>query len=611
MSQKFIILEGKDLNTLIDQGLITLNKNRDQVEIEVLEKGRTLLGVSVKNYKIKISPKLSIDKGTQEDEAIEKIEETLDSIINEIDNNNFFEISFLEDGVYLTIRNEEIFYSNVNQVLNRIGEKKINNVDIKAIEEVLNSKDKKTFKIAPQQEEVLIDSELNIDISKDGLSAFITLIPPDGGKELELEPGLEKIQKVIKHGLDYHQVKKIISERIYNNRILVAKGELAIDGKDGYIKYLFSEKTDSTPHILDDGSADFRNLDLIHNVREGDILAELISQTNGKNGITVSGETIDCKNGKPSILRYGKNVEISEDGSKLIAKKDGQVRLEDGKVVINDVFEVKGNVDNSTGNIKFNGTLKIRGNVLTGFEVNADGDVEIEGVVEGAEINSQGNVVLKRGIQGYNKGRLLSKGTIAAKYIENSYIEAENDVISEAIMHSEVISKGSIKVSGKKGLIVGGTCKAAVEITAKTIGSTMATTTVIEVGLDPNQRASQELTKNKIEDAERNIEKLNKTIVLFNRLSKNGELTEEKEDIFKKTIQTKNILIKNLNILKKELTTIELQIELLSKGKVKAENVIYPGVKIIIGNSVMFVRDEIKHCTIYGENNEIKIGPYE
>lgn len=611
MSQNYVILEGKDLNTLIDEGLNRLKKDKDQVEIEVLEKGKSLMGVSIRDYKIKMSLKQPINEEIDMSKEIAKSEKLLDLISSEPYNKDYFMLKFLDDGVYLVILDWDIFYSNTRQVLDVIRKKKITDIDIKAIEEALNSTEKKEFKIAPKQEEILFDAELKIDISKDDLYAFITLIPPDGGKEMEIDSALEEISKQIKYGLDINLVRKLISERHYNNKTLVATGEVAIDGEDGYIKYLFSDKTNTTPRMLEDGSVDFRNLDIIHNVRMGDILAELIHPTSGKQGTTVRGELIKCKNGKEAIFRYGKNVKVSEDGNKLIAEKDGQVRLEDGKVVVNEVLEVKENVDNSTGNIKFNGTIKIRGNVITGFKVDSDGDVEIEGVVEGAEITSLGNIFLKRGIQGYNKGKLISKGSIVAKYIENSYLEADSDIIADAIMHSEVSSKGNIKVSGRKGLIVGGTCKAAIEIAAKTIGSTMATATILEVGAVPGQRANQEAIKSKIDETESNIEKLNKTITLFNRLSKNGELTEEKEDMLNKTIRTRNILNQNLDNLKKELAYIGMQIELLSRGRVKAENVIYPGVKIIIGNSTMFVRDEIKHCTIYREDNEIKIGPYE
>ncbi len=611
MSQDFIILEGRDLNTLIDEGLKQLQKDRDQVKVEVIEKAKTLMGVSIKNYKIKISLNQSISEENLMNNEIELAEKLieLDKINSSID--NFFHISYRDDGVYLNIIDREIFRSNSRQVLEFIRKKRIEDVDISVIEEALNSKDKIEFKIAPKQEEVLLDAELNIDFSNDGLCAFITLVPPFGGKDLSIDAAFEKIYEHIKYGLNVNLVKKIINERNYNNRTLIAEGEKPIDGEDGYIKYLFPVKIDTTPRILEDGSVDFRNLDIIHNVRAGDILAELFMPTDEKQGITVHGHTIEGKKGKKIEFRYGKNVIVSEDGKKLIAEKDGQVSIQDNKVIVKEIYEVKGNIDNSTGNINFNGSIKIKGNVLTGFEVNVDGDVDIEGVVEGAKISSLGNILLKRGIQGYNKGRLISKGTIVARYIENSFLEADSDIISDAIMHSEVFSNGSIKVTGKKGLIVGGVCKAAIEIVAKTIGSTMATTTILEVGVDPNLRAKFETTKTKVEETESNIEKFDKSIVLFARLSKNGELTKEKEETLNKIIQARSILIRSLDSQKQELSYITKQIELLSRGRIKAENVIYPGVKIVIGNSTMFIRDEIKHCTLYRENNEIKIGPYE
>ena len=42
MIENSIVLEGKDLNLLIQMGLEKLNKREDQVEIDVLEKGRTI-----------------------------------------------------------------------------------------------------------------------------------------------------------------------------------------------------------------------------------------------------------------------------------------------------------------------------------------------------------------------------------------------------------------------------------------------------------------------------------------------------------------------------------------------------------------------------------------
>lgn len=613
MVKNSIVLEGKDYDKLIEEGIMTLNTERDLVEIEVLEQGKSIMGVSIKNFKIRMTLKESVEdvKDEYSQNMMNKGENAGEQIQNDNNSDDYFKFEFLDDGVYILIVNYEKFKLNLEHVLNRIRRKRIKNIDIKSIQNAVNSKGIDKIKIAPQQEEESIDAEMEIEISKDGLKAYMILTPPDGGKELDFDTVMDNINKELSFGIDTIMIKKIIDKKIYNRKILIAKGKTPIDGKDGYIKYYFSKDVNATPKELEDGSVDFRNLNLINNVKKGDVLAELVEPTNGENGITVKGESIEFKKGKSAFFKYGKNTAVSPEGKYLMAEKDGQVRAIKGKIAVYEVYDVKGDVDNSTGNIQFNGTVKISGNVLTGFEVSADGDIEVKGVVEGANILSKGDVTLHRGVQGHSKGRIISAGSVIAKYIENTYIEAQKDVVSEAIMHSKIVSKGSIKATGRKGLIVGGTCSAFSEISAKIIGSSMSTVTILEVGIDPGYRNKEEEIRKKIDDTRMNIEKLSKTITFLNRISRTEGLSEDKQIMLNKAIETRKVLMTSLGELQSELEFIETQIKLLSNGKVKVQEVIYPGVKIVIGNCVMFVRDEIKHCTIYKEDNELRIGPYE
>ena len=121
---------------------------------------------------------------------------------------------------------------------------------------------------------------------------------------------------------------------------------------------------------------------LIKNVREGQRLVTLIPHTEGIPGKNVKGEEVPGKDGKKLALPKGKNVNITEDGLGLISTVDGEVKLLDGKVSVFSVYEVKKDVDNSTGNIRFNGKVVVMGNVLTGFIIEAEGDIEVYGVVE-------------------------------------------------------------------------------------------------------------------------------------------------------------------------------------------------------------------------------------
>ncbi|NMB08460.1 MAG: DUF342 domain-containing protein, partial [Tissierellia bacterium] len=158
--------------------------------------------------------------------------------------------------------------------------------------------------------------------------------------------------------------------------------------------------------------------------------------------------------------------------------------------------------------------------------------------------------------------------------------------------------------------IVGGICRAGKEIKAKTIGSSMATSTILEVGTDPYALERKEKLKQELEIAEENLDKITKSLNLLENLKKANRLDGEKTQMYLRLLKTRNMLLEKLRDNKKEYEELDKIIANLSRGIVKVSETIYPGVKIIIGNSNYFVRDEMKRCTFYREEGEIKIGPY-
>ena len=87
----------------------------------------------------------------------------------------------------------------------------------------------------------------------------------------------------------------------------------------------------------------------------------------------------------------------------------------------------------------------------------ADGDVEINGFIEGAEVISNGSIFVRGGITTGNKGIVKAAGDIVARFVDNSQIEAGGDIlIGEAIMQSTVKAGGSVRVRDRKATILGG-----------------------------------------------------------------------------------------------------------------------------------------------------------
>lgn len=529
-------------------------------------------------------------------------------------NDGFFDIRYETDGVYLTV------YPPVNtgrrvsvdDVYGRLNRKKVKNYDRNMVELAVLKADKLAMRIAEPQKEEQTNATANVVVTPDKMKAFMAIIPPEGGRMLTVEELLEILgKKGVVNGINKTVLESLVKFPVYNEPILIAEGTPPVNGKSGYVEYFFDIKKDHKPTVLDDGRVDFRELNLIESVNKGQTLCTVMPPVPGTPGKSVTGINLPAIDGKSALLPRGRNVEPSEDGQSLLSSTDGQVAFIDGKVNVFATYEVKADVDNSTGNIYFVGNVIVRGNVLSGFLIDAGGNVEVWGVVEGAVIKAGGDIILRRGIQGLGKGVLMSSGDIVARYIEHSNIEAKNNIQAESIMHSNVKCGGKLDLAGKKGLLVGGTCKVGMEISAKVIGSHMATVTEIEVGIDPTLRDRYKTAKEELNSCENDIKKAEQAITLLKKLETSGMLTPDKQEMLAKSVRTKVFLSAKINELKEEINIMEGKLEHDASGRIRVQNLIYSGTKVAIGTCLMFVKDNLQYCMLYRDGADIKVGPYD
>lgn len=456
-----------------------------------------------------------------------------------------------------------------------------------------------------------IDNNVLLEISKDKQNAYITLLENEEQNDAELNytSVINEVKKYIKYGLDEFQLIKTLDDKITGEKICIAKGKLAVPGKDGSIRYHFEMEKPLLPKLKKDGTVDYRELDSINTVNVGDVLAEIIPPTEGEEGIMVTGDKIPYTKGKTPKFKYGKDITLSLDGVLLKSAINGLVEFKDGKINVSEILLVE-NIDNSIGNINFNGNVIVNGDILNGFTLISGSSVEVKGAVEGGYIECEGDVLIRQGIQGYNRLTINTKGNLSTKFIENADINVGENITSEAIMHSNVSSKSNILVLGKKGLIVGGICRAKYEIRARIIGSTMATTTVLEVGIDPEIKLKHDELEANLKSSKDNIYKINQSLKVLEVLKKSDKLDNRKLELYDNLVKASFTLKNDITRFENELNNVNKQIDNLSKGQVKVTDTIYPGVKIVIGNSFMYIRDEMKRCTFYKEDGDIRIGPY-
>lgn len=458
------------------------------------------------------------------------------------------------------------------------------------------------------------DGYAKVYISDDGMAAYLTVYgPKNGGRSINMQGILAALKDAgVVEGIEFGRLTECLKSENWDRPMLVAKGTAAQDGIDGRLEYQFMKPSKTAkPVELEDGKVDFRNLNLFISVSEGELLVLRTPPIPGVPGITVTGRAIAPRAGKNFPLPRGKNTVPNQDDTELLAAIDGHVMIVDGKVTVHTVLEISGSVDYSTGNIDYIGNVRIRGNITTGFTVKAGGDIEVNGVIEGATVIAKGNIVVKNGIAGGHKGLVRAGGSLFTRFVENARVEVEGDVIiSEAIIQSVVSANRSIRVEGRKGVIVGGTLQAGEEISARVIGSPLSPQTVIEVGLNPQLREARKVLYQEYQEKKKNFENINQYIQAYQKTAVSPEnLTPKRKIALAKMLNDYKTLKKELEELLARKQEIDNELNRLQGGRIKVSETVYPGVQITIGQAQYNVNDPIKYALFTLRDGDVKIEP--
>ena len=458
------------------------------------------------------------------------------------------------------------------------------------------------------------DGYVKVHITDDGMAAYVTVYgPKNGGCSVTMQEVLAAIKDAgVVEGVDYGRLADCLKDENLNRPVLIAKGTEARDGIDGRLEYKFARRDEKgRPVELDDGKVDYRNLNLFVNVSQGDLLVIRTPPVPGVPGVMVTGRKIAPKAGRNYPLPRGRNTVANDDDTQLLAAVDGHVTIVDGKVTVNTVLEIPGNVDYSTGNIDYIGDVSIRGNITAGFTVKSGGDIEVIGVIEGATVIAKGNIVVKNGIAGGHKGLVSAGGSIFARFVENARLEVHGDVIiSEAIIQSAVMANRSVRVEGRKGVIVGGTIQAGEEISARVIGSHLSPQTVLEVGINPQLREERKVVYQDYNEKKKAFENLNHYLQSYQKMAVSPEsLTPKRKAVLANMLSEYRTLKEELEELDKRKQEIDEELNRLQYGRVKVADIVYPGVQITIGQAQYHVNDPVRFVLFTLKDGDIKIEP--
>jgi uncharacterized protein (DUF342 family) len=421
-----VIAKGRTIHDAIHIGLDILGATREQVEIEIIQQeAKGILRIGSKPAIVKLTKIEQTEKTAPDiEDMIESIDINEDSKINNptkeerkeaISNDDLEGKVWVHNGK-IFCKTSPLYYPTIT--VGR-GVKLYKNNELVNGTTVVTENDE--FEIKTDEE--VIETKWNIMIDENKLNAILYIEPgirktytiQDIAPNPHIELNGEEHVDVI-NNLDYEQVLQELNRLniVYGinheaimeamnvtkeEKFVIASGISPVQGKDGCIELLIEIHSENKkPMIRTDGTVDFRELQNIPIVHQGQVIAVVHPPVQGTPGITVTNETILPKPTQPILVQLGQGVAFVENGTKIVATETGRPYFEQNgllvKVSIVPKFVHSGDVDITTGNIRFKGDVEILGSVEDSMSVQADGNVSVLKNVNKANVTAKQSIYI-------------------------------------------------------------------------------------------------------------------------------------------------------------------------------------------------------------------------
>lgn len=474
--------------------------------------------------------------------------------------------------------------------LERLKEKLAN------IQEELHKEEVSAEKEAEKEAERDAFEGAYVRVDDENMTAWLYLKTPTNEDYIYQAKDVEDFlrSKGICGDIDESRIEEMLDQKLFEQEVEIAFGKPVVDGKDGYFEYNFSPEAHKSPKIRPDGSVDYTSMSMLQNVRAGDVLAVYHHAVQGEDGCTLYGRAIQAKIGRELPPMRGRNISNQENPDIYISTIDGKVELRDGRVDIQNIHEIMGDVDLVTGKIEFFGDIVINGNVEAGVVLRSGRNIVIHGTVEAVTMFAGGDIILERGVQGGQRAKLSARGNVFADFIEHSTVEAGGDIQANTIISSQISAEGKVILTGKKGCVIGGKSHGLLGVQAVGLGNKAEIQTVVHAGYTlETYKEFMRLSSNEQSIALKLKELVEEMSELL-KLRREGELSKRAEMRLVELNQKKDELFNDLDSAKKDREFLKAIIERGKDSEIYVDGPIYRGV--IVGVNDMRLPIENNTC---------------
>ena len=481
------------------------------------------------------------------------------------------------------------------------------------------------YKSAPDEESFEFeigerrDGSCGIVLSMDKMKAHLSLKPCFGGKEITLEAVKNTLteKKIVFGIVSDDAIEQTIANGFALN-FLIAEGLQPIAGIDTQFISFVAEVNERKPLVDEEGNVDYRELGDIPVIHKDDLVLERVPPVPGIKGFNIFGEIIKPTEGANiPFSRDQKGVHLNpENSDQLLADITGQaVSVPNGMIVL-PVLTLK-EVNFESGNIRFDGSVIVKGDVIDGMKIFALEDITIGGNVTDATLDcmgtltitggvtgncrliAKGNIIIGGGAQGghdiadaheivddTNAATIVSHGSVMLGFAENFYIEAGVDIVIEKYAMNNKMMAGNIivtgaKNSGKKPSIMGGVTWAMKMVKGTIIGAISGIKTCVHVGSNPHIQKREMAIKSALVKNVKEQGDINKILTFFD-----SHPEKTNNEMFEKLHHSLSKLIIDEELNNAVLQELRANMVVMDDAKIVAERAVYVGTEIRINGKL-------------------------
>lgn len=456
------------------------------------------------------------------------------------------------------------------------------------------------YMLNPQEDK---SENFNIFLSSDEMEAYLEVnggVRPIDRKEIRRALS----NNAIVEGVDQDMIDKLVEGDYPQRPILIAKGRMPEDGEDGRYEFFFQILPEKKPLLLEDGSVDYQRTEWFEMVEQGQKLAYYHSATDGKSGRTVTGREVSAKRGKEQQMLSGKGFVVSDDQKTYLADVAGRVEIIDGRLEVTRLLVVE-NVSLATGNVYFDGSVYVKGNVGSGVTIQATEDVLVEGFVESANIECRGSIVLKQGNNAQGNGYLKAGKKVVGKFFEAVRIYAGEEISANYCLNCNLYSEGKICISGRSGTIAGGITCAVNGLIAYNVGNHVGLATNIVLGIN-------DVILNRRKDLEAKIKANKRELTILNNAYEDMQkkFAPEVRNTMEFYLKIENAIYtkeKQKEELMAEKAKMEERMDEYANVRAIIDGMLYEGVVFEVNGLQWKSKQEMRKVTIRKSNNKIVV----